>query len=198
MVEGLQTLDAQLVLWLNGWVGHWPWVDRLAQYLASDYLVPVSLALLLLGMWFAPRKPANRERHQKAVFRSLLGTGFSSLAVLVINHYFYRPRPFHHIYEVRRLFYPPTDSSFPSNAAVVGFAMAIGVVLTNRPLGAFALVLASLWGLARVYVGIHYPSDIVAGALLATLITCIMGLALRLAEPLPTLVLRAARFFHLA
>lgn len=199
MVERLQALDAQLVLRLNGWIGHWPWADRMAQYLASDYLVPVSLALLLLGMWFAPREPANRERHQRGVLCTLLGIGFSSLAVLVLNHYFYRPRPFH-IYEdeVRLLFYPPTDSSFPSNAAVVGFAMAVGVVLTNRPLGAFALILATLWGLARVYAGVHYPSDIVGGALLATVITSIMAPALRLAEPIPTLVLRAARFLHLA
>ncbi|GBD11688.1 Undecaprenyl-diphosphatase BcrC [bacterium HR23] len=197
MVERLQALDAQLVLRLNGWVGHWPWADRLAQYLASDYLVPVSLALLLLGMWFAPRDPAVRERHQKAVFRSLLGTGFSSLAVLILNHYFFRPRPFH-LYEVRLLFYPPTDSSFPSNAAAVGFGLAFGILLTNRPLGAFALVLASLWGLARVYAGVHFPSDIVGGALLAVAVTSLVALALRLSEPLPSRVLRAVRFLHLA
>ncbi|MFN3974516.1 MAG: phosphatase PAP2 family protein [Dehalococcoidia bacterium] len=197
MVERLQALDAQLALRLNGWVGHWPWADRIAQYLASDYLIPVSLALMLLGVWFAPRMQAVRERYQKGVLCSLLGLGFSSIAVLVLNHYFYRPRPFH-TYEVRLLFYPPTDSSFPSNSAVVGFAMAVGITLTNRPLGAFALVLAALWGLARVYAGVHYPSDIIGGALLATLITSVMALALRLAEPLPTLVLRAARFLHLA
>jgi undecaprenyl-diphosphatase len=99
---------------------------------------------------------------------------------------------------VRLLFYPPTDPSFPSNAAAVGFGMAFGIALTNRPLGALALALASLWGLARVYTGVHYPSDVLGGALLAITITSLMALALRLAEPLPSLLLRAARILHLA
>ncbi|MCS7207870.1 MAG: phosphatase PAP2 family protein [Dehalococcoidia bacterium] len=197
MVERLLALDAQLVLWLNGWVGRWPWVDRLAQYLASDYLVPVSLALLLLGMWFAPRDVASRERHQKAVFRSLLGACGSSLVVLILNQYFYRLRPFH-VHEVRLLFYPPTDSSFPSNAAAVGFGLALGILWTNRPLGGLALVLASLWGLARVYAGVHYPLDVIGGAVVAVGVTGLVAWALHKAEPLPSLVLRAARFLHLA
>jgi len=57
-------------------------------------------------------------------------------------------------------------SSFPSDHAVVIFCLATGLWMTSRRLGAWALAYAALISLPRVYVGAHYPSDILAGALL--------------------------------
>jgi membrane-associated phospholipid phosphatase len=57
----------------------------------------------------------------------------------------------------------PKDYSFPSNHTVVVAAFAASVLLFNRRWGLFALVFALVMGLTRVYVGAHYPHDVLAG-----------------------------------
>ena len=76
--------------------------------------------------------------------------------------------------------------------------MASGMWQGSRKLGAFLYGLAALWGLSRVYAGVFYPSDVVAGALIGVAISYLVAVGLRLIEPLPTLVLRGARTLHLA
>ena len=196
-MEAVLAWDARLLLWLNGWIGASPVLDSLLWLVVSDYLTPVVLSLCLVGMWFGAR--ARREWHQRAVLVSLSGMGFASLAVLVFNHLFFRPRPFLVHPEVFLFFYRPTDpSSFPSHAATVGFALAAGVGYGNPRLGAWAYLMAALWSLARVAVGVAYPSDVLVGAALGVGITYLVVAGFRLLEPVPTLVLRAAQRLYLA
>jgi undecaprenyl-diphosphatase len=188
--------DEAAFLWLNQWVGRFPALDALVKVLVSDYFAPVLLSLVLLGMWFLGRGWDARERSQRAVLRGMIALGFANLAVFVMNHYFYRPRPFTQ-YEVALLFYRPTDSSFPANPAAVSFAIATSIWGTSRRLGLAAFGMATLWSLSRVYAGVFYPLDVIAGALLGVVISHLVALALRLIEPIPTLVLKVARLFHL-
>lgn len=60
-----------------------------------------------------------------------------------------------------------TSSSFPSGHAAVLGALSIGLLLISRPIGVFAFVYSALICLLRVYFGIHYMSDVVAGGLMA-------------------------------
>jgi undecaprenyl-diphosphatase len=59
------------------------------------------------------------------------------------------------------------DPSFPSDHATGAFALAFGIWLYDRTIGGILLVLAAIVAFARVYVGTHYPGDVVAGALIA-------------------------------
>jgi len=68
-----------------------------------------------------------------------------------------------------------TDPSFPSDHATFAFAIAVAVWKYDRKLGAVFGALAILLSAARVYVGTHYPSDVLGGAVLGT----IVALALR-------------------
>ena len=121
----------------------------------------------------------------------------SNWAVFVINQLYFRPRPFVDL-DVSPLFYQPTDSSFPANIAAAAFAIAVAVLVVNRRLGALLVGLAALYGFARVYAGVHYPLDILAGAMIA-IAGVFVALKIRdWLEPLPTMAVKAARILCLA
>ena len=65
---------------------------------------------------------------------------------------------------------PPGDWSFPSNHATMAGALAVTTLLLSRRLGLVALPLAVLAAFSRVFVGVHYPHDVVAGVLLGALV----------------------------
>ncbi|WP_225433708.1 phosphatase PAP2 family protein [Mycolicibacterium mucogenicum] len=64
-----------------------------------------------------------------------------------------------------------TDGGFPSIHAVIAAAVAAGLWLTNRYLGVVAAVAAVVMAFARVYVGAHYPSDVLAGLALGVVVS---------------------------
>ena len=196
-MEALLNVDAEIVLWLNQWAGRSATLDAIEKLIVSDYFIPVSMSLCLLAMWFVGKDTRTRDAHQRAVLRALIAVGFANLVVLMLNQHYFRDRPFAD-HELTLLFYQPTDSSFPANPAAVAFAMASGMWEGSRKLGAFLYGLATLWGLSRVYAGVFYPSDVVAGAVIGVGISHLVAFGLSLIEPIPTLVLRAARTLHLA
>lgn len=196
-MELLTRADESVILWLNGWVGRFPALDAIVRLMVSDYLIPVVLSLVLLGLWFAGGTSALRERNQRGVMTAMLGLALANLTVEAFNQFLFRPRPFSEL-EVSLLFYQPTDSSFPANPAALGFAIATGVWLWNRKAGSAMLVMAAAYSIARVYAGVFYPLDVIGGAAIGTLASLLATLALRLAEPVPSRVLRFARSLYLA
>lgn len=65
----------------------------------------------------------------------------------------------------------PTDFSFPSGHTMSSFAAAAIILHADIPLGIIAYTLASLIAFSRLYLYVHYPSDIIAGILLGTLVS---------------------------
>ena len=190
--------EAAIVVWLNQWVGLSPVLDAVGRLLVSDYFIPVLMSLCLLALWFVGSDRDTRNANQRAVIQAMIALGLASLSVLILNDHFFRARPFvDHSLDIS-LFYPPTDSSFPANPAAISAAMAAGVWSANRKVALGMYAASILWGLSRVYAGVFYPLDIVVGALIGMTVSYLVGVALRLIEPLPTLVLRVARELHLA
>jgi undecaprenyl-diphosphatase len=168
------------------------------RWVVSDYLVPVSLALTLVGLWFVGSDRMVRQRHQIGMFVALSSMGLSSLTVLIINITYFRPRPFVD-HDVNLLFYQPTDySSFPANSIAASVGIAAAVWGVNRRVGTVMLLATGLYSFARVYAGVHYPLDVAAGALIGIVVTFLTFKAKNLLEPLPTLVIKAARILCLA
>jgi undecaprenyl-diphosphatase len=157
--------DDQLFMALNALAGRWPWLDSLARLWLNDYFVPTLLATMLLALWFEGSTPAERQLNQRAVLVGALSAALANLWVKGLNQVYYRPRPFA-AHAVTLLFYRPTDSSLPSNAAALGFSIALGVWFYQRRWGGVMLVIATLFGLSRIVGGVHYPLDVVAGAFL--------------------------------
>ena len=196
-MEAISQVDSQVFLWINGWIGTSATFDRMIQWLVSDYLIPVVCSLILLGLWFGWRSDELRERHQRGVILAGVGVGIASAMVKASNLVYFRHRPFDS-FEIDMLFYPPTDSSFPANPVAVVVAMATGVWMANRRIGAAMYAAAFVYGFSRVYAGVFYPLDVLGGVLFGAAGVGLAYLMLRRIEPLPTLALRVARFLCVA
>lgn len=89
---------------------------------------------------------------------------------LVIKKLVLRPRPYLLISQLELLVAQESSTSFPSGHSASSFACAYMLTrMFGRP-GAWAYLPAALIALSRIYVGVHYPSDVVAGMLLGTVI----------------------------
>lgn len=156
-------MDDQLFQLINRYAGQMPALDAVMRFLVSDYVLPTAIGLIAAGLWFAGVTPSVRGPNQRAVLQGGVAVLLANVVVKLFNLVYFRPRPFV-THDVNLLFYRPSDSSLPSNPAAVGFAMAVAVWWVNRQAGGTMLILAILWSLARVYCGVHYPLDVVAGA----------------------------------
>jgi undecaprenyl-diphosphatase len=190
-------LDTTLFHLINGFAGHVPALDGLMRLLVNDYFVPTALCLLAAALWFSGANGDLRERNQRAVVSMVLAVLLANVLVKLCNLIFVRPRPFS-VQEVNLLFYRPSDSSLPSNAAAVGFAFAGVGWQRHRRLGVVMGVLAGLFGFARVYCGVHYPLDIVAGALSGVFSAWVVGRAHRVLRPVTDGVIALGRRLYLA
>ncbi len=160
-------MDYALFRVINGWAVNWPPFAFLVRLLVNDYVVPTTLSLGLLFLWFGGRGEAERRWWQHAVAHSVLALLLVNGLVKLLNLALFRHRPFFD-HDVRLLFYRPTDSSWPSNPAAVTFAVATAVWLRDRRAGIGMMGLALAMSLARVIAGVHYPSDVLSGGLLGS------------------------------
>jgi undecaprenyl-diphosphatase len=195
-------VDDRILLWITGLAGKFGPLDWAASHLTNDFLIPAVITLVAVCLWFTGGNREERRRNQWGALFAFGGIAFASAAVAIISAHYFRPRPYVEFPQllpmVDRLFYQPTVSSFPSFPAAVTFAAAFGVWLENRKVGYILLGLAALMGLARIYVGVHYPSDIVGGAAIGILITLILSRRLILARPAVNLLFSVLERLFLA
>jgi undecaprenyl-diphosphatase len=156
------SFDYALFRWVNGLAGHVGWVDRAAT-LFTDWS-PFVVAGLLAVLWFRGRGD-DRLRNRQAVLHAGAATVVALLVNLAITGVYFRDRPFL-VHPAHLLVPAPGDASFPSNHATAAFAIAVAVLLYDRRFGAILLALAALIAVDRVFIGIHYPGDVAAGALI--------------------------------
>jgi len=156
-------IDENIFLWINGLAGNEAFFDWLLKGIANDYLVIVGSCLVLLVLWVWGADGRQRDRNQKAVISASLSLGLAQGFVSTLNAFYFRPRPFTEL-PTNLLFYQPTDSSFPSNSVAIVFAITFAILLTNRRIGGFLFILACFHAFSRVYVGVHYPFDVLTGA----------------------------------
>ena len=190
----ISTLDADLVIWLNGLSGNVVIIDDLMRIMASDYLMPLIFSLCMLALWLSGRTPVERMRYQMATIVGISALALSNVAVLLINIAWDRPRPFvDHGDRLDLLFYPPTDPSFPANPVAIGFAAAAAAWSVNRKFGGWMFAAAAVYGFSRLYAGVFYPTDIVGGAVVGVLVFVATDYLRRFLEPLVTAFIRLIR-----
>lgn len=78
---------------------------------------------------------------------------------------------------------PLGDWSFPSNHAAIAAAAAVAILLTDRRLGAVAVPAALLMAASRVWIGVHYPHDVLIGLVTGALVALPLTVAARRCAP---------------
>lgn len=170
-------------LWLfhlvNGWSGRWS-LDWLVTFAERNNLFKgAAIMAAYWWLWFA-HDP--REVTRKKLLLALIGAVVSLVvARMLASALPFRVRPMYSGdvgYHAALL--PPNAhpieledwSSFPSDQAALFFALAYGLWRCNRIVGTFALIFAATWVcLVRIYLGIHFPSDIATGAIIGIVCT---------------------------
>ena len=147
-------------------------VDSLIMMISDSDALKGYLSLPLI--WWAWFRAPHREDHRQTVLLTILAA-FAAMAIARVLQLVlpYRARPVHTAGLDFTLPYTmPADflagwSSFPSDHASLFFALAAGLWLVSPLVGAFAFLHAAvLVSLPRIYVGLHFPTDILSGACL--------------------------------
>ena len=158
-------MDRSLTLWLNGIREHLTfWLPLLSEQFV--YLI-FGIGALWIAIHHLGRVKAMAIDF---TFTMALPIVFSAVICEGLSRKINRDRPFVAISEVKQLIEHGADPSFPSSHMSVMAAIAVALWFRNRNLGIITFVLATISGLARIGAGIHYPSDILVGALIGTAI----------------------------
>ncbi|MFC9296627.1 phosphatase PAP2 family protein [Streptomyces sp. NPDC057011] len=199
-------VDVSLLYELNGVARQAPgWLDQ-AVSLAGEYGILLALVLLVLWCW----RGARRQDETTAVesFAALvwapLGAGLALLVNMPLREFVGRPRPFREHEGLQVLDagpgigLPKSDFSFVSDHATLAMALGVGLFVANRKLGLVGIGLALAEGLCRVYVGVHYPTDVIGGFALGTAVVLVLApLAMALLNPVVRAVAGSRRMGRL-
>jgi len=139
----------------------------------------ILLALLLIAGWLLGRRRPDAPRLTATAFLVGVGAVLALLANQAIGPAVARTRPCHGLRHVEVLLHCASDSSFPSDHAMIAGAFAAGLILLDRRIGTAALLLALLLAFSRIYVGVHYPSDVAGGLAIGAAVGVLVVLTLR-------------------
>jgi undecaprenyl-diphosphatase len=156
----LSELNLSLFSWINASPEATNTSIHFAIFIANDLLY----CMILLFAWFWLRGNYDTK---KQILKAFI---FTSIAILIsqcISHAYYHPRPF--VMEVgRTLIYHAPNGSFPSDHMLIFSSIAFSYLFSaQRKLGIFLFVMAWLVAWSRVYLGVHFPLDMLGAFLLA-------------------------------
>jgi undecaprenyl-diphosphatase len=158
-------MDQSLLLWLNSFAHRFAWLDFLGIMLAVWGIYV--LAGWALVLYFD-------KKFRKRVYLATVSSIISRLLVVeIIKIVVDRPRPFETLPVHLLITDTGKGQAFSSGHAVILFSIAFSFYKTKWFWPMFAL--ATLSSIARVFVGVHYPSDILASALIAWVIAWSLG-----------------------
>lgn len=176
-------MDARWFLDINRFAIRTGWAHPFMKFDAG-YGVGLFVVAALGAWWFA-RYASNAPRAVAAVGWTVLGTAVAVGVNQPLARAFHRARPFVAFSHAEVLVAKAHDYSFPSDHAVTAGAVTVGIWLVARysprvrPIALVTTLWAVLLCFARVYVGVHYPGDVLAGFVVGALVMDVGWFVLR-------------------
>lgn len=164
--NGMNQLDITIFRWLNSWVGYSAFIDWTIIFRAEYLWYIMAGAVIALSVFtFLPRFRQYRKRHLELLYLASVSALSARLVMAELIRYLYhRPRPFVELEGVRQLFEHSAGGSFPSGHASFAFAIAAAFYFYYPKTSILFFIAAVNVGAARVIAGVHWPSDILGGA----------------------------------
>jgi undecaprenyl-diphosphatase len=151
-------MDYNLFFLINNIAGKWICLDSLAIFFAKYFIYYLVAGATILFFLIKDKKEKI-----KYLILTLLSVILSRLIITeIIRLFWYCPRPFV-AHAVNLLIEHNASASFPSGHIAFLFALATAIYFFNKKFGIAFLGISFLVGLARVFVGVHYPLDILGG-----------------------------------
>ncbi len=171
-------IDLIIFNWINGLAGKWQLLDALGIFFAK-YFEYVLLALLVLFL------AVNFRKYWRMVAQAVLAAFFVRFVLVNIFYLLhFRARPFANGYVESLVAYDSLRTAFPSGHASFYFALATIIYGYNKKAGIAFYIGSFLIVLARIFVGLHWPSDILAGAVLGILMGWVLNKVFKIIHPL--------------
>ncbi|MEU6068939.1 MULTISPECIES: phosphatase PAP2 family protein [Streptomyces] len=198
LAESGSNPDVDLLYDINGLAKGAPnWFDRVMEFV-GEYGLLLAMVLLVVWCWWSVRRRAvGTDEAASSVAALVWAPLAAAIAVLVnvpIRGFVERPRPFRDHQGLEVLVSGKTDYSFVSDHATITMALGVGLFVANRKFGIAGIGLALLEGFCRVYMGVHYPTDVVGGFALGTAVVLLLSPpAMALLTPVTKAVARSPR-----
>ena len=175
MGEMIQQMDFQILDWIQANIRS-PWLDWLAPkitFLCDGGWFWILITLLFL-LW-----KKNRRWGGQMVIGLILCVIFGNL---LLKHLAARPRPCWINQDILMLVPVPKDFSFPSGHSMVSMTISTILLRFDRRVGIPAVILAVLIALSRLYLYVHFPTDVLVGGLMGILFGWLSGRILQRLE----------------
>lgn len=127
----------------------------------AEYLV-IFLALSILFIWFS-RNKENRKMIICATITFICSIILGKILGLFYSNY----QPFVELSDVNLLIEKEVDNSFPSDHTILFFSYCFSFWLFKRGIWILSLLVATLVGISRIWVGVHYPFDVLTSIIIS-------------------------------
>ena len=168
--------DLGLLYAVNGLAKSSPqWLDHLVSWI-GEYGILIGLAMLGLVGWLQARRRPDAPVAIAGLLWVPLSVAVAELANLPIAAIVDRPRPFvDHPGLLVLVDGKAGTHSFVSDHSTMTMAVAVSLFLVNRKLGWIAGGMALLQGFCRMFMGVHYPTDVIGGYALAVAVVLLLA-----------------------
>lgn len=179
----MNQIDLALFRWLNSWIGINDFLDWNILFRAEYLLYAVILGVFAFFVFsFFAQAMKDKDKNQaRWVTIHAFAAGILSRFVFteIIRFFYARPRPFIVLDGVRQLIFHAPSGSFPSGHAAFSFALAAAIYYYYPKTSTLFFLAAFAMGAGRVSAGVHWPSDILAGATVGILSAWLMNFIIK-------------------
>lgn len=178
----MHNINEKLFFIINGLVGKSNFLDGFFVFV-THFFVPATFIISVIWFFFIIPKKSNSIKNKILLYKEgllfLFSVGLVALITEIIKRTVAFPRPVQILSGVQSLVIDGNFDSFPSMHSALAFAVATTVYYQSKKAGILLFIFAILVAISRIFVGVHFPIDVLVGALLGVIIPFFLRLVFK-------------------